>query len=143
MADYLGTRIGHFQRTPPTGYDASQPTGDAMKRRSRAGGKTGKAVRRKAPKPKPRNAPQAIPRSKSSSGEETEVVRLTRELGEALARQAATSDVLRVISRSTGDLQPVFEAVLENAVRLSDARFGTINRWDGEALHLVATHKIP
>jgi hypothetical protein len=51
--------------------------------------------------------------------------------------------VLQVISGSSGDVQPVFEAVLANAVRLSDATFGSINRWDGEALHLVATYDVP
>ena len=114
-----------------------------MKRRSKAGGEPIQVRRRKAPEPKRRNAPKAIQRSKSGSGEETEVARLAHELSEALARQAATSEVLQVISGSPGDLQPVFEAVLENAVRLCDAKFGTINRWDGDALHLVATHKLP
>jgi GAF domain-containing protein len=114
-----------------------------MKRRSKAGGEPIQVRRRKTPEPKRRNAPKAIRRSKSGSGEETEVARLAHELSEALARQAATSEVLQVISGSPGDLQPVFEAVLENAVRLCDAKFGTINRWDGDALHLVATHKLP
>ena len=114
-----------------------------MKRRSKAGGEPIQVRRRKTPEPKRRNAPKAIQRSKSGSGEETEVARLAHELSEALARQAATSEVLQVISGSPGDLQPVFEAVLENAVRLCDAKFGTINRWDGDALHLVATHKLP
>ena len=114
-----------------------------MKRRSKAGGEPIQVRRRKTPEPKRRNAPKAIQRSKSGSGEETEVARLAHELSEALARQAATSEVLQVVSGSPGDPQPVFEAVLENAVRLCDAKFGTINRWDGDALHLVATHKLP
>ena len=68
---------------------------------------------------------------------------LTIELTQSLEQQTATSEVLQVISSSTGDLQPVFEAILEKAVRICDAKFGTINRWDGEALHLVATHNLP
>ena len=67
----------------------------------------------------------------------------TTDLTEALEQQTATSDVLQVISSSPGDLQPVFEAILEKAVRICDAKFGTINRWDGEALHLVASHNLP
>jgi class 3 adenylate cyclase len=60
-----------------------------------------------------------------------------------LERQAATSEVLEVISGSPGDLQPVFAAMLENAVRICDAAFGKIYRWDGEALHMLAAHNTP
>jgi class 3 adenylate cyclase/GAF domain-containing protein len=115
-----------------------------MKRRSRAGGKPIKGQRRKAPEPKRRNAPKAAARSNSSrTGEETEVARLGRELREALEEQTATSEVLRVISSSPGDLQPVFAAMLANAVRICDAKFGNIYRWDGDTLHLIATHNTP
>jgi hypothetical protein len=67
----------------------------------------------------------------------------TTDLTESLEQQTATSEVLQVISSSPGDLQPVFAAMLENAVRICDAKFGNIHRWDGDALHLMATHNTP
>ena len=62
----------------------------------------------------------------------------TRELSEALEQQTATSEVLQVISSLSGTLEPVFNAVLANAIRVCDAKFGTLFRYDGEALHLAA-----
>ena len=118
--------------------------GDAMKRRSRAGREPIKGRRQKAAKPTPRNAPKAPAKPNSFSAvEETKFAQLTRELSEVLEREAATSEVLQVISGSPGDLQPVFQAMLKNAVRLCDASFGSLYRWDGDALHLIATHNTP
>ena len=67
----------------------------------------------------------------------------TTDLTESLERQTATSEVLQVISSSPGDVEPVFQAMLENAVRICDATFGNIYRWDGENLHLVAANNTP
>ncbi len=67
----------------------------------------------------------------------------TDDLTEALEQQTATADVLRVISSSPGELEPVFNVMLENAVRICDANFGNIYRWHDGALHLVASHKTP
>ena len=69
--------------------------------------------------------------------------RLLNELRESLEQQTATSEVLQVISSSPGDLKPVFATMLENAVRICDAKFGNIYRWDGDALHLMASHNTP
>jgi GAF domain-containing protein len=67
----------------------------------------------------------------------------TTELTEALEQQTGTSEVLQVISRSPGDLEPIFSAMLEKAVRICDASFGNVQRWDGDALQLVASHNTP
>ena len=67
----------------------------------------------------------------------------TRELTELLEQQTATSEVLKVISGSPGDLAPVFASMLENAVRICDAKFGNIYGWDGAVLHLLAAHNTP
>ena len=67
-----------------------------------------------------------------------ENTRLLNELRESLQQQTATADVLGVISSSPGELEPVFRAILESAVQICDAKFGTLFRYDGEALHPAA-----
>jgi GAF domain-containing protein len=67
----------------------------------------------------------------------------TDDLSESLEQQTATSEVLRVISSSPGELQPVFMAMLENAVRICEAKFGTMFLREGDAYRTVALHNAP
>jgi two-component system, NtrC family, sensor kinase len=61
-----------------------------------------------------------------------------KDKAEALEQQTATADILRVISRSPSDIQPVFDAIVQNAVKLCEGLFGTVLRLDGDRLHLVS-----
>jgi GAF domain-containing protein len=72
-----------------------------------------------------------------------ENTRLLNELRESLSQQTATADVLKVISSSPGELTPVFEAMLANATRLCEAKFGTLFRCEGDAYRVVALHNAP
>jgi GAF domain-containing protein len=74
---------------------------------------------------------------------EKKLAEAQRELREAREQQAATSEVLSVISSSPGELEPVFEALLANAVRICEASFGNLLMYDGEAFRHVALHNAP
>src|SRR5215469_3449583 len=114
-----------------------------MRRRSRAGGERAKSQRHKAVTSKRRSAPESV-------GQETELARRTRErdealeqLSEAVKQQTAASEVLRLISGSPGELGAVFDAMLVNATRLCEAKFGILLLWEGNAFRTVALHNAP
>ena len=72
-----------------------------------------------------------------------ENARLLNELRQSLEQQTAASEVLDVISRSPGELQPVFRTILENASRLCEANFGILNLYDNGNFPVVAMHNVP
>jgi GAF domain-containing protein len=115
-----------------------------MKRRSSAGGKPAKPRVPKRLTPKGGNAPKAArTRGASVIGQETVVARLTQERDEALLRETANSEILRLISKSPDDLELVFRTILENATRICNANFGTLYRFDGGNIYPVAQFNTP
>ena len=113
-----------------------------MRRRNKTGGKKGKTQRPKTLKR--HNAPKtARRRNFSAAGPQEQISALTRELKEALEQQTATSEVLKVISSSAGELRRVFETMLENAVRICGAKFGNLWLREGDVFRIGATHGAP
>src|SRR5262249_30225330 len=111
---------------------------------SSAGGKPAKPRGPKRSTPKHRNAPKAIRnRGVSIAGQETVAARLTRERDEALLRETANSEILRLISKSPGNLELVFGTILEHATSICNANFGTLFRFDGERFYPVAQFNTP
>jgi len=72
-----------------------------------------------------------------------EVQAKTRDLTESLEQQTATSEVLQVISSSQGELEPVFQSMMENATRICGAQFGLLNLYDGNSFRTVGFHNVP
>jgi signal transduction histidine kinase len=95
---------------------------------------------------KRKRAPKLVRSRRASSppaASNTTIAQLTRERDEAREQQAATSEVLRVISSSPGDLEPVFHAMLANAMRICEAKFGHLLLYDGEAFRAAVLHNVP
>jgi len=112
--------------------------GGAMRRRSKTGGKIAKTQRRKT------FAPKAIRRrSLPAVDNEIEVERLSRELIEARQRETATSEVLKVISSSPGELEPVFQAMLANATRICEAKFANLFLYADNSFRIAAQQNAP
>ena len=104
-------------------------------------GKSGHPAKvRRENRPKARKAPISHASPTDLQGK---LDRVTGELDDARQREIATSEVLRVISSSPGELEPVFEAMLENAVRICDAKFGNLFLREEGAFRFGATHGAP
>jgi hypothetical protein len=109
-----------------------------MRRDSKEGRVPVKARRRKLATRKRSNAPKAGRRRSLASTHETELARVIHERDEALEQQAATTDILRVICNSPGDVQPVLDSVAQHAARICEAQVVDIATVDKEMIRFVA-----
>src|SRR5262249_19461757 len=107
-----------------------------MKRRSKAGGQSVKARRRKFATSKRLNATTPLPSSLNVS----EDAKAERERDEALKQLSAASEVLGVIANSSGNLNLVFETILENATRICEATYGNLWLPEDDNFRIAATH---
>jgi len=107
-------------------------------RLQRRGESVKRAKGRQTPGPKARKAPKP-----STAYLQGQVAALTRELEEARKLQTSTSKVLQIISSSRGELAPVFQAMLNNATRICEAKFGMLWLSEGDGFRPVATHGVP
>ena len=114
-----------------------------MRRRSKSAGGSKTRLRKRAAQKRPYGSTTRRRGISRVFRRETEIQPLTGELNTIAEQQRATTEVLKLISSSFGDPQPVFASILASAVRICDADNGVISRWDGNALHLVATHNMP
>jgi signal transduction histidine kinase len=111
-----------------------------MRRRRKGGEKTKTQQRQTATK---RRNGAAARRGSARARQQAEIAQLSRELDDAMQQQAATAEVLQIISGSSGDLQPAFGKMLDHAARICDARYGNVFRLEGDTLHMVASHNTP
>ena len=118
----------------------------------KAGGGSGKsrgrkaAARKRGAAPKPGRVTKAArvvrpAKAKAENSAKADAERLGRELAEARERQAATAEVLSLITDSPTDLQPIFDRIVKNAARLCQSVLSAVYRRDGDQVHLVAHDK--
>src|SRR6516164_2943414 len=110
-----------------------------MRRRSNRDGGSTKARGGKAATPKRRHASKSARHRSSATASEIELARRTRERDEAVEQFSATSEVLKAISASAGELEPVFGAMLDNATRICDATSGLLVRAENDGFRIVAS----
>jgi transcriptional regulator with GAF, ATPase, and Fis domain len=105
---------------------------------------TSNAQHGKRPTPKRSGPLKALSRRRGTeTGHAIEMARLIRERDEAVEREKATAEVLRVISSSPGELKRVFEAMLENATRICEANFGILQLYENGKLRVASMHDVP
>jgi hypothetical protein len=110
-----------------------------MTRHSKEGRDPVRAQRRKTATRKPSNAPKAGRRRSLVSTHKTELARVVRERDEALEQQAAIRDILRVVSNSPSDVQPVLDSVAQHAARICEAHFVDIAIADNKVFRVAAS----
>jgi two-component system NtrC family sensor kinase len=125
------------KRRPPKGVKKRAPRRRTTKRATKA------AVKSASRKAKKASARRPARRDAGKSVAKVELARLSRELKEVQARQAATAEVLQVISSSAGDLKPVFEAMLGKAMHLCEAQCGFIYQLEMGAMRAMAEIGVP
>jgi two-component system, NtrC family, sensor kinase len=120
--------------------------GQARKGLGRKAGRRKAAVsprRREAESKTPGQSKSRVVRAGADKNQNAEVTRLARELNAALAQHSASSDVLAVINSSPGNLAPVFEAIVDKALKICDAGFGGLWMVEGELARPAATRNVP
>ena len=116
------------------------PQGSSMGRR----GTISRTRPGKTTKPKRNDAPTAAhPVSSTLADLQEQVSALTRELAAAREQQTATAEVLKVISSLPGELDAVFQAMLENAIKICEANFGNLFTYSDNSFRVVAQHNAP